>query len=156
MNKCIKLTFLPIFLCVILSGCPNPKAYRNHPTAQIGTYWISDDESVCLYVPESDSDHCIGVIKKQNVYFQVTFEFFIYSGAISVYDNNGNYLNFEEVQAKIESELWTGSDISKDKFHISILKSAYFEDDSEIILYKTDEKDVSEEIKKNLDNHPQR
>ena len=160
MKKLISIAVLCVSLSMVLTGCPNPSVYINHPVRQPETYWISKDESVCFYVEKDNNDIAYGIMQTSNETLQVTFKFALYCGGVGVHNNNGVFLNLENsetiTKTEILSEIWSCSDIDNDKFHISILESAYFKNDSDMILYKTDKKDIPKEIKKHLNNHPQR
>ena len=56
-----------LLLCLILQGCPSQFVAQNHPTAQKGTTWVSEDGKVCFAIdPGEYLTPSYGTVKTEN------------------------------------------------------------------------------------------
>lgn len=56
-----------LLLCLILQGCPSQFVAQNHPTAQKGTTWVSEDGKVCFTIdPGEYLTPYFGTVKTEN------------------------------------------------------------------------------------------
>lgn len=128
-----------LLISIILTGCPNPYHYKNHPMQQPGTTWVSKDGSIEFVIGSEAAPYpAYGVMQTEEGPVELAFRISPQITFSEIHFAN-DYKALEEGEPEQSFACGEGVVKREDKFVLTITEAeCLFESGQKIVFYRVD------------------